>query len=95
MRIVFVHKNPMNFKICLGDSPQFFNKPREGEILTSLDVSNISLLASLETELMEHFSCSNVVDVCKRGKSKTSFNYLLLDPRITKNLPARYRTIGK
>lgn len=56
-----------------------------------LDTSN---LQDLEDRMCEQFC---MVDPCRRwreGSKKASFNYLLLDPRVTCNLPARVKTIG-
>lgn len=50
-------------------------------------------LNALEDKLISSF-CNT--DRCWReGHLKSSFNYLLLDPRVTKNLPNRMHSLGK
>ena len=48
-------------------------------------------LADLEEKLISSFANG---DSWREGTKKTSFNYLLLDPRVTKNLPSRMDSLG-
>ncbi|XP_065222667.1 uncharacterized protein LOC135847159 [Planococcus citri] len=43
----------------------------------------------LETEIQNHFADNSFSSSWRSGTAKTSFTYLLLDPRISDNLPAR------
>jgi len=49
-------------------------------------------LADLEEKLISSFANSN--RPLRGGRLKGSFNYLLLDPRVTKNLPNRMNSLG-
>jgi len=56
---------------------------------------DMSSMDGLEDLMSEPF-----VDPCasrrwREGTLKTSFNYLLLDPRVSQNLPARHRAMGE
>jgi len=48
-------------------------------------------LADLEEKLISSFANG---DSWREGMLKGSFNYLLLDPRVTKNLPKRMYSLG-
>ena len=50
-------------------------------------------IAQLELEMVSHFEAGG--RKWREGNSKMSFNYLLLDPRTTKNLPARHHMLGE
>lgn len=52
-------------------------------------VETLSKWSYLEKELREHFLDTSFSSTWRTGTAKTSFNYLLLDPRISNNLPAR------
>ena len=50
-------------------------------------------IAQLELDnMVSHFEAGD--RKWREGNSKMSFNYLLLDPRTTKNLPARHQMLG-
>lgn len=49
--------------------------------------------SQLEHEMCYEFSVSNCSANWREGVAKTSFTYLLLDPRITCNLPALASTL--
>ncbi len=65
----------------------------QGLISANLDISAVK---SLETEMCDHFSSPDAagLDIGRKGRSKTCFNYVLLDPRVTNNLPARASNMG-
>ena len=46
----------------------------------------------LEIDMVSQFEAGD--RKWREGNSKMSFNYLLLDPRTTKNLPARHQMLG-
>lgn len=50
---------------------------------------DLSFYKSLECVIVKEFSNSDPLKKWREGLSKSSFTYLLLDPRITKNLPYR------
>lgn len=52
-------------------------------------VETLSKWSHLEKELRENFLDTSLSSTWRTGTAKTSFTYLLLDPRISKNLPAR------
>lgn len=58
--------------------------------------SNISLpeINRWENAMVSQFE-TDIGRKWREGNSKMSFNYLLLDPRTTKNLPARHHILGK
>ena len=47
----------------------------------------------LEAKMVEEFACSH--KQWREGTTKSSFNYLLLDPRVTENLPLRAKEMSK
>ena len=49
-------------------------------------------IAQLELDMVSNFEAGG--RKWREGNSKMSFNYLLLDPRTTKNLPARHQMLG-
>ena len=55
---------------------------------------DISALQDLEDSMCRPFHNPDPNRNWREGVSKTSMNYLLLDPRITRNLPNRVKTIG-
>ena len=55
---------------------------------------DISALQDLEDSMCRPFHNPDPNRNWREGVSKTSMNYLLLDPRITHNLPNRVKTIG-
>jgi hypothetical protein len=57
------------------------------ELTEALSRYDITGLADLEEKLISSFANSN--RCWREGTLKSSFNYLLLDPRVTKNLPNR------
>lgn len=64
------------------------------QFVTSYGSNDTSEISRLEFDMFKVFE--NSVDrKWREGNSKTSFNYLLLDPRTTKNLPARHHLLGR
>ena len=49
--------------------------------------NDIKIASQLDRLLVTHFSCPDPSKPWREGLSKKSFNYLLLDPRVTHNLP--------
>ena len=56
---------------------------------------DISALADLESNMATPFSDPDPKQRWREGTAKASFNYLLLDPLITNNLPVRIKAIGE
>jgi hypothetical protein len=50
-------------------------------------------IAQLQDDMVAHFEAGG--RKWREGNSKMSFTYLLLDPRTTKNLPARHHLLGE
>ena len=55
------------------------------------DTSDDALLERLSRDFLEPTPRRK----WREGNEKKSFNYLLLDPRVTRNLPARTRSLGE
>ena len=55
---------------------------------------DISQAASLEHLMSEPFSNANPNRKWREGTTKASFNYILMDPRVTQNLPYRNKNLG-
>jgi len=55
---------------------------------------DISSMASLVEEAVSPFVNPDPAKKWREGVQKCCFNYLLLDPRVTQNLPVRVKTIG-
>lgn len=53
-------------------------------------LETLSKWSKLETDMRDNFSDCSRSSSWRNGTAKTSFTYLLLDPRISDNLPARY-----
>jgi hypothetical protein len=49
---------------------------------------------ALEEEMVSPFQDPDPSKFWREGCNKSCFNYLLLDPRVTQNLPARAKTLG-
>ena len=56
---------------------------------------DFSALASDEQEMVAPFAKPDLSKKWREGVQKSSFNYLLLDPRVTQNLPVRAKHIGR
>ena len=56
---------------------------------------NLTQLADLENSMVKPFSNPDPTRTWREGTKKSSFNYLLLDPRITRNLPVQAKVVGK
>lgn len=72
----------------------FLEFPPEMNAALQLEL-DISTLAVLEQEAVSEFFNPNPAKKWREGTEKCFFNYLLLDPRVTQNLPVRVKTIGK
>jgi len=55
---------------------------------------DLSGLESLESEMVAPFLNPDRSKNWREGTQKCYFNYLLLDPRVTQNLPVRIKSIG-
>ncbi|CAG0880036.1 unnamed protein product [Darwinula stevensoni] len=55
------------------------------------DVSKLdeAVLSCWEAEMVDQFQCPKREEKWREGVAKSAFTYLLLDPRLTQNLPAR------
>ncbi|XP_066249378.1 ankyrin repeat and LEM domain-containing protein 1-like [Euwallacea similis] len=62
--------------------------------LRNLDWCTELSFKNLETQLEQQFSSPNPTVKWREGMTKSSFTYLLLDPRLTKNLPHRAETLS-
>jgi len=49
--------------------------------------NDVKIASNLDRLLVTHFNCPDPAKPWREGLSKKSFNYLLLDPRVTHNLP--------
>ena len=56
---------------------------------------DMSTIEGLEDLMSEPFADPCASRRWREGTLKTSFNYLLLDPRVSQNLPARHKAMGK
>lgn len=54
-----------------------------------------SFTQDLEYKMMEPFENPDPACSWREGTRKNSFNYLSLDPHVSKNLPARVKTLGE
>ena len=55
---------------------------------------DLSGLETFEDEMVAPFISPDPAKKWREGTQKCSFNYLLLDPRVTQNLPVRIKSIG-
>ena len=55
---------------------------------------DLSGLKNFEDEMVSVFVNADPRRSWREGTQKCYFNYLLLDPRVTQNLPVRTKTIG-
>lgn len=63
-------------------------------ILSTEWLKNLNNFEMLEEEVFKEFLMPNSSRKWREGTSKNSFNYLLLDPRMTKDLPRRTATLN-
>lgn len=54
---------------------------------------DLSFYKSLEDTVIQEFSKPNISRKWREGLNKSSFTYMLLDPRVTKNLPCRSESL--
>lgn len=75
--------------------PAFSNELEQILCADSDWVEMLSKWSNLETIMRDHFQDATFSSTSTRrmGTAKTSFTYLLLDPRISNNLPARCENI--
>ncbi|XP_044134502.1 ankyrin repeat and LEM domain-containing protein 1 [Bufo gargarizans] len=64
------------------------------ELSLALHTFNISDCSKDEAEISREFDQPDKTRKWREGVLKSSFNYLLLDPRVTRNLPSRCRDIS-
>ncbi|NXN90893.1 ANKL1 protein, partial [Rhinopomastus cyanomelas] len=81
---------------ALGDNPgpitaQTRHSP---ELVAALGTGRIPDCAREELELAQQFDRPDRLRCWREGSAKSSFNYLLLDPRITQNLPLRSQRLS-
>ena len=55
---------------------------------------DLSYLKAFEDEMIAPFINPDPAKKWREGMQKCYFNYLLLDPRVTQNLPVRIKSIG-
>jgi hypothetical protein len=84
------HNNLLPFK-------NKFNSPYSIELTEEIE-SRLNMTSSTESIETNMFRCfsespSGVMKEWREGHQKSAFNYLLIDPRVTQNLPARAKTI--
>lgn len=89
--------NPINLNRCLQESTGQSNNSRTlrlpRSLLSTEWMLNLQYNRDLEEQAFREYENPNVVKKYRGGIAKTSFNYLLLDPRITKDLPRTGRTL--
>jgi len=68
-----------------------FQSELAAAIRGQLDLSD---LKNFEDEMVAPFIDPDPTKKWREGTQKCYFNYLLLDPRVTQNLPVRIKTIG-
>ncbi len=69
-----------------------FSKELENALNGKLDETEF---VDLEASLARSFSDPDLGQTWREGTNKSSFNYLLLDPRVTKDLPRRVKSLGQ
>ncbi|KAH3837647.1 hypothetical protein DPMN_111047 [Dreissena polymorpha] len=83
-RLSLLESNP-DQKLTVTRTPEYPRELRQA-LSGNLDLSEMS---DLEMQMFEAFQNPDPQRRWREGTLKSSFNYLLLDPRITKNLPNR------
>lgn len=86
-------KYPTSVKKAEKDTHKKVYSAELERTLQNLDWCNNSELKSLEQVLVNQFENPDPLRKWREGVNKTSFTYLLLDPRITNNLPFRADTL--
>lgn len=86
-------KNLLNF-------PRFYHTAFPNELQRTLTkyehlTEGIKDFLTLETKMVNHFLENAHLKKWREGNSKTSFVYLLLDPRVTENLPIYHAQLTK
>lgn len=88
----FYNKSLFKFYESVHSLPPFFlvYSPELQKTLTNPDwLKNLSVYKSLDEALTKQFSNPDPLKKWREGNNKSSFTYLLLDPRVTNNLPVR------
>ncbi len=86
----YVYLGSPRVKCYLIPGPTFTTE-LQGALDDKLDVSG---LANFEESMVKPFTSPDPNRQWREGTKKNSFNYLLLDPRVTKNLPQLVRMVG-
>ncbi|XP_028128210.1 ankyrin repeat and LEM domain-containing protein 1 [Diabrotica virgifera virgifera] len=75
------------------ESKKVYSPELEATLKNSSWTTNLSAYKLLEDALVKQFSSPSTMRNFREGNSKSSFTYLLLDPRKTENLPCRADTM--
>ncbi|KAK5648343.1 hypothetical protein RI129_003235 [Pyrocoelia pectoralis] len=85
---------PQVTETAIPDSPKVYSMELENTLLAPSCVKDSQECKSLEEALTKEFSHPDPARKWREGVNKSSFSYLLLDPRLTKNLPNRAEQIS-
>ncbi|XP_040275774.1 LOW QUALITY PROTEIN: ankyrin repeat and LEM domain-containing protein 1 [Bufo bufo] len=99
------HVTSQNRKMCIllldkclkeqtSNRPMGLSINYSPELSLALHTFNISDCSKDEAEISREFDRPDKTRKWREGVLKSSFNYLLLDPRVTRNLPSRCRDIS-
>lgn len=75
-----------------------FNAKNKGfsiELINELNSKHDTVISDKIEALMSNCFDSGNSGIWREGHLKASFNYLLIDPRVSENLPARAKYLGK
>ncbi|XP_056426295.1 ankyrin repeat and LEM domain-containing protein 1 isoform X3 [Hyla sarda] len=78
-----------------SNKPQGLSFEYSPELCLALHTFNIPDCSKDEAELSQEFDQPDKTRKWREGVLKSSFNYLLLDPRVTQNLPSRCQDLSK
>lgn len=83
-----IKKHPLS-QITNPQSRKIFSVELERTLRDANWLKDASVYKTLEETIVKEFNTVNYTRKWREGYSKTSFTYLLLDPRVTNNLPCR------
>lgn len=92
-KLMQLKKNPITFVVNRENTKKIYSVELEKTLRDQNWLKDFGLYKSLDEVISKEFATPKLDRKWREGVSKTSFTYLLLDPRITDNLPCRTDTL--
>nr|XP_022913973.1 ankyrin repeat and LEM domain-containing protein 1 [Onthophagus taurus] len=94
-KLYHIKQHPEQVVANIDDNKKVYSRELQKTLTDPLTSINITRYSQLEDEMRHQFISPDPSRRWREGTTKSSFTYLLLDPRITQNLPNRYEKLDK